>query len=63
MTVLPRKEDLTICFAHVAYRMADRFAARNTGIRHFQVTLAGRADRAHRRRRRVAASRGCGATN
>ena len=37
MTVLPRKEDLTICFAHVAYRMADRFAARNTGIRHFQV--------------------------
>ena len=38
MTVLPRKEDLTICFAHVAYRMADRFAARNTGIRHFQVT-------------------------
>jgi D-2-hydroxyacid dehydrogenase (NADP+) len=38
MTVLPRKEDLTICFAHVAYRMADRFAARNTGIRHFQVS-------------------------
>ena len=37
MTVLPRKEDLTICFAHVAYRMADRFAARSTGIRHFQV--------------------------
>src|SRR5213079_3547663 len=33
----PRKEDLTICFAHVAYRMAERFAARNTGIRHFQV--------------------------
>ena len=38
MTTLPCKEDLTICFAHVAYRMADRFAARNTGIRHFQVT-------------------------
>jgi D-2-hydroxyacid dehydrogenase (NADP+) len=33
----PPKEDLTICFAHVAYRMADRFALRNTGIRHFQV--------------------------
>jgi len=33
----PRKEDLTICFAHVAYRMAERFAARNTGIKHFQV--------------------------
>jgi D-2-hydroxyacid dehydrogenase (NADP+) len=34
---LPPKEDLTICFAHVAYRMADRFALRGTGIRHFQV--------------------------
>ena len=33
----PAKENLTICFAHVAYRMAERFAARNTGIRHFQV--------------------------
>jgi phosphoglycerate dehydrogenase-like enzyme len=33
----PPKENLTICFAHVAYRMADCFAARNTGIRHFQV--------------------------
>jgi phosphoglycerate dehydrogenase-like enzyme len=37
MTVFPPKEDLTICFAHVAYRMAERFALRNTGIRHFQV--------------------------
>jgi phosphoglycerate dehydrogenase-like enzyme len=34
----PPKENLTICFAHVAYRMAERFAARNTGIKHFQVT-------------------------
>src|SRR6186997_2634138 len=33
----PSKNDLTICFAHVAYRMADRFAARNTGIKHYQV--------------------------
>src|ERR1700733_8605305 len=33
----PSRNELTICFAHVAYRMADRFAARNTGIRHFQV--------------------------
>src|SRR5436305_1891757 len=33
----PSKNELTICFAHVAYRMADRFAARNTGIRHFEV--------------------------
>ena len=38
MAAFPRKEELTICFAHVAYRMADRFAARNTGIRHFQVS-------------------------
>ena len=37
MTTFPRKENLTICFAHVAYRMADRFALRGTGIRHFQV--------------------------
>lgn len=37
MTAFPPKENLTICFAHVAYRMADRFALRGTGIRHFQV--------------------------
>lgn len=30
-------QDPTICFAHVAYRMADRFALRATGIKHFQV--------------------------
>jgi phosphoglycerate dehydrogenase-like enzyme len=35
---LPSKENLTICFAHVAYRMAERFALRATGIRHFQVS-------------------------
>jgi len=29
--------DLTICFAHVAYQMESTFAARNTGLRHFQV--------------------------
>ncbi len=37
MRPLPSKENLTICFAHVAYRMAERFALRGTGIRHFQV--------------------------
>ena len=37
MRALPAKENLTICFAHVAYRMAERFALRATGIRHFQV--------------------------
>ncbi len=34
---LPDRKDLTICFAHVAYQMAARFAARETGIDHFQV--------------------------
>ena len=38
MSAFPPREDLTICFAHVAYRMADRFALRGTGIRHFQVS-------------------------
>jgi D-2-hydroxyacid dehydrogenase (NADP+) len=37
MRPLPSKENLTICFAHVAYRMAERFALRATGIRHFEV--------------------------
>ena len=37
MGAFPRKEDLTVLFAHVAYRMAERFALRDTGIRHFQV--------------------------
>lgn len=33
----PVREALTVCFAHGAYQMAARFAARNTGIKHFQV--------------------------
>ena len=33
--MLPPKDKLNICFAHSAYRMADRFAARGTGIAHF----------------------------
>src|SRR5215207_987437 len=37
MRTIPPKQELTICFAHVAYRMAERFALRATGIRHFQV--------------------------
>jgi D-2-hydroxyacid dehydrogenase (NADP+) len=37
MRQLPPKQDLTVCFAHVAYRMAERFALRGTGIKHFQV--------------------------
>ena len=37
MRTIAKKDDLTICFAHVAYRMAERFALRATGIKHFQV--------------------------
>ena len=35
--MLPSKDVLTICFAHVAYRLQDRFVARSTGIRSFEV--------------------------
>lgn len=42
---LPPREQLTIGFAHVAYRMKETFAARNTGIRHFQVYDRGELDR------------------
>ncbi|MBL8674556.1 MAG: D-2-hydroxyacid dehydrogenase, partial [Rhodospirillales bacterium] len=33
MTGLPADSDLTICFAHVAYRLGERFTARGAGIR------------------------------
>ena len=36
--MLPPKDKLNILFAHSAYRMADRFAARGTGIAHTQVS-------------------------
>jgi phosphoglycerate dehydrogenase-like enzyme len=36
-TGLPPREALTICFAHVAYRMAERFALRGLDIRHLEV--------------------------
>lgn len=35
--MLPPRDQLKICFAHPAYRMADRFAARATGIAHVEV--------------------------
>ncbi|HTC11571.1 MAG TPA: D-2-hydroxyacid dehydrogenase [Acetobacteraceae bacterium] len=35
--MLPSKDRLTVCFAHVAYGMQDRFALRNTMIDSFQV--------------------------
>ena len=37
MRPLPAKDKLTICFAHVAYRMGERFALRNTGLNAFEV--------------------------
>ena len=35
--MFPSKENLTICFAHAAYQMKDRFELRKTGIRNFQA--------------------------
>jgi phosphoglycerate dehydrogenase-like enzyme len=37
MSMLPAKDQLTICFAHGAYRMSERFQVRNTGIDHVEV--------------------------
>ncbi len=34
---LPSKDKLNICFAHVAYRMGERFAVRHTGLKSFEV--------------------------
>jgi phosphoglycerate dehydrogenase-like enzyme len=36
MTLIPPRQDLTIAFGHRAYRLADAFAALDTGIRSFQ---------------------------
>ena len=35
--MLPARDRLTICFAHIAYQMQARFEARNAGIESFQV--------------------------
>jgi phosphoglycerate dehydrogenase-like enzyme len=44
--MLPARADLVVCFAHVAYRLLDRFGLRETGITAFEVrdaeTLAAR---------------------
>lgn len=34
---LPAKDQLTLCFAHVAYRLGERFAARGTGMHWLEV--------------------------
>src|SRR5262245_48724749 len=38
--MFPAKDQIRICFAHAAYRMAERFAARGTGIAHLQAFSA-----------------------
>jgi phosphoglycerate dehydrogenase-like enzyme len=38
--MLPPKDRLTICFAHVAYQLQERFLARQTGIASFQLRSA-----------------------
>jgi phosphoglycerate dehydrogenase-like enzyme len=43
--MLPPKDRLTICFAHVAYEMRARFELRGTGIRCFQVRTREELDR------------------
>lgn len=35
--MLPPRDQLTVCFAHVAYRFGDRFALRDSGIRFVEV--------------------------
>ncbi|MSO75324.1 MAG: D-2-hydroxyacid dehydrogenase [Alphaproteobacteria bacterium] len=35
--MFPSKDKLTICFAHVAYRMRERFELRQSGIKSFEV--------------------------
>lgn len=48
---LPSRDDLVICFAHVAYRMGEAFARRQTGIRYVEVRsvdeLLAAADQPH----------------
>jgi phosphoglycerate dehydrogenase-like enzyme len=43
--MLPPKDRLTICFAHVAYRLRDRFLERHTGIASFEVRSREELDR------------------
>jgi D-2-hydroxyacid dehydrogenase (NADP+) len=43
--MLPPKERLTICFAHVAYQLQQRFAVRQSGVASFEVRDRGELDR------------------
>ncbi len=44
--MFPAKDALTICFAHVAYQMQERFGLRDTGIRSVQVRSRAELDAA-----------------
>jgi phosphoglycerate dehydrogenase-like enzyme len=44
--MLPPRDRLTICFAHVAYRFAERFALRGTGIVHVEARSRAELDAA-----------------
>jgi len=35
--MLPPRDRLTVCFAHVAYQLRERFLERKTGISSFQL--------------------------
>jgi len=43
--VLPSRDNITICFAHVAYQLQARFTERNTGIASFEVRSPEELDR------------------
>jgi phosphoglycerate dehydrogenase-like enzyme len=43
--MLPPRDSLTICFAHVAYQLQQRFAARHKDIKSFEVCDRGELDR------------------
>jgi len=43
--VLPSKDKTTICFAHVAYQLQERFARRDTGVASFEVRSPEELDR------------------
>ena len=43
--MLPPKDRLVICFAHVAYRLQERFLARRSGIASFEVRAGEELER------------------
>ena len=51
--MLPPTEQPTICFAHVAYRLRERFLALATGIESFEVSDGAAPRAADRRGRRA----------